>query len=97
LEHICQDGEEKEDAHKAVGGKDHHKQRSTRLKLSFEELLAKYVKIAEATIANRPKKIQSSKLPPKRKSQAWNWQEDRSHTVATYPPFEQSIPMSYGP
>jgi hypothetical protein len=96
LEHVCQDGEEKEDAHKVVGGKGRDKQRSRRPKLSFEELLAKYEKIAEANVVNRPKKVQSSKLPPKRKSQVWNWQGDRFHTTATYLPFEQSIPMSYG-
>jgi hypothetical protein len=69
LEHVCQDGEEEDDAHKAIGGKGHDKQRSRRPKLSFEELLTKYEKIAEANVVNRPKKVQSSKLPPKRKSQ----------------------------
>jgi len=59
LEHVCQDREKKEDAHKADGGKGRDKQRSRRLKLSFEELLAKYEKIAEANVTNRPKKIQS--------------------------------------
>jgi hypothetical protein len=97
LEHVCQDGEEEDDAHKVVGGKGHDKQRSRRPKLSFEELLAKYEKIAEANVVNRPKKVQSSKLPPKHKSQEWNWQGDRSHTAATYPPFEQPIPILYGP
>jgi hypothetical protein len=37
LEHVYQDGK-KEDAHKANGGKGHDKQKSGRLKLSFEEL-----------------------------------------------------------
>jgi hypothetical protein len=97
LEHVCKDGEKMEDARKANRGKGHDKLKSKRLKLSFEELLAKYEKIAEANVANRPKKVQSSKLPPKRKSQEWNWQEDRSHAAATYSPFEQPIPMSYGP
>ena len=96
LEHVCQDGE-KEDARKANGGKGHDKQRSRRPKLSFEELLARYEKIGEANITNRPKKVQSSKLPPKHKSQEWNWQGDRSHAAATYSPFEQPISMSYGP
>ena len=96
LEHVCQD-REKEDARKANGGKGRDKQRSKRPKLSFEELLAKYEKIGEANITNRPKKIQLSKLPPKQKSQEWNWQEDRSHAAATYSPFEQPITMSYGP
>ena len=68
-----------------------------RPKLSFEELLAKYEKIAKTNVTNQPKKIQLSKLPPKHKSQEWNWQGDRSHTTATYSPFEQPITMSYGP
>ena len=95
LEHVYQDGEKK-DAHKANGGKGHDKQRSRRPKLSFEELLAKYEKIEKANVTNQPKKVQSSKLPPKHKSQEWNWQGDRSH-AAIYSPFEQLIPMSYGP
>ena len=96
LEHVYQDGE-KEDARKANGGKGRDKQRSKRPKLSFEELLAKYEKIGEANVTNRPKKVQSSKLPPKRKSQEWNWQGDRSHAATIYSPFEQPITMSYGP
>ena len=96
MEHVYQDGE-KEDAHKANGGKGCDKQRSRRPKLSFKELRAKYEKIAKTNVTNRPKKIQLSKLPPKHKSQKWNWQGDRSHAATTYSPFEQSITMSYGP
>jgi hypothetical protein len=95
LKHVCQDGEKKEDAHKADGGKGHNKLKNRRLKLSFKELLAKYEKIAEANVTNRPKKVQSSKSPTKHKFQEWNWQGDRSHVAATYSPFEQPIPMSY--
>jgi hypothetical protein len=91
LEHVYQDGEKKEDAHKSDGGKGRDKLKNRRLKLSFKELLAKYEKIAEANVNNRPKKVQSSKSPPKHKFQEWNWQ-DRSHTATTYSPFEQSIP-----
>jgi hypothetical protein len=72
LEHVCQDEKKGEDAHKANGGKGHGKQRTRRPELSFEELLAKYKKIGEANIANRSKKVQSSKLSPKNKSQEWN-------------------------
>jgi hypothetical protein len=97
LEHVCQDRENTEDAHKAHGGKGRDKQRSRRLKLSFEELLAKYEKKAEANITNQPKKVQSSRLPPKRKSQEWNWQGSRSHVAATYSSFKQPIPKSYEP
>ena len=56
LEHVCQDGEEKEDAHKAIGGKGRDKQKSRRPKLSFEKILAKYEKVAEANVTSRPKK-----------------------------------------
>jgi hypothetical protein len=97
LEHVYQDGEKKEDAHKANGGKGRDKQRNIRLKLSFEELLAKYKKIAEANVTSWPKKVQSSRLSPKCKSQEWNRQGDRSHAVVIYSPFEQPIPMTYGP
>jgi hypothetical protein len=72
MEHVYQDGEKKEDAHKANGGKGHGKQRTRRPELSFEKLLAKYEKIGEANIANRPNKVSSLKLPPTRKSQEWN-------------------------
>ena len=57
LKHVYQDGKKKEDAHKADGGKGHGKQRSRRPKLSFEELLAKYKKVAETNVTNRPKKV----------------------------------------
>jgi hypothetical protein len=97
LEYVYQDGEKEEDAHKADGVKGHDKLKNRRPKLSFKELLTKYEKIAQANVNNRPKKVQSSKSPPKHKFQEWNWQGDRSHAVATYSPFEQSIPMSYGP
>jgi hypothetical protein len=47
LKHVHQDGEKKEeDAHKVNGDKGHDKEKSRRLKLSFEELLAKYKKKA---------------------------------------------------
>jgi hypothetical protein len=87
----------KEDAHKAIGGKVRDKLKNRRPKLSFQELLGKYEKIAKANVTNRLKKVQSSKLPPNCKSQEWNWQGDRSHATATYSPFKQPIPMSCGP
>jgi hypothetical protein len=46
----------------------HDKQRTRRPRLNFEELLAKYKKKAEANVTNRLKKVQSSRLPLKRKS-----------------------------
>jgi hypothetical protein len=69
LKHVCQDEKKGEDAHKDNGGKGHGKQRTRRSELSFEKLLAKYEKIAEANVNNRPKKVSSSILPPKCKSQ----------------------------
>jgi hypothetical protein len=52
LEHIYQDGKKKEDAHKADGGKGRDKLKNRRPKLSLQELLAKYEKIAEANVTN---------------------------------------------
>jgi hypothetical protein len=69
LEHASQDRENKEDAHKANGGKGYDKQRSRRPKLSFEKLLAKYEKVAETNVINQPNKVQSSKWSPKHKFQ----------------------------
>jgi hypothetical protein len=57
-----------EDVHKAIGGTCRDKQKSRRLKLSFEELLAKYKKIAEANVTSRSRKVQSSRFSPKPKS-----------------------------
>jgi N-acetylmuramoyl-L-alanine amidase CwlA len=71
-EHVCEDGK-KEDAHKANGGKGHDKLKSRRPKLSFKELIHKYKKITEANVTSRSKKVQSSRLSPKRKSQESNW------------------------
>ena len=93
MDYVYEDGEKREDAHSADGGKGRDKERTRRSKLSFEELLVKYKKEAEANVTNRPKKVRSSKLPPKRKSQEWNWQGERSHIAATYSPFEHPIPM----
>jgi hypothetical protein len=72
LEHVYQDAEKKEDAHKADGGKGRDKLKNRRPKLSFKEFLAKYEKIAEANVNNRLKKVQSSKSPPEHKFQEWN-------------------------
>ena len=73
MEHVYEDGEKREDAHRADGGKDRDKERTRRSKLSFEELLVKYKKEAEVNVTNWPKKIRSSRLPPKCRSQEWNW------------------------
>jgi hypothetical protein len=49
-------------------------QKSRRPKMSFEKVLAKYKKEVELNVTSRPRKVQSSRLPPKRKSQEWNRQ-----------------------
>jgi hypothetical protein len=97
LKHARQDEEKRVDAHIAIRGKGRNKQKNRRLKLSFEELLAKYKKKAEANVISWPKKFQSSRLPSKHNSQEWNWQRNRSHVAAICSPFEQPIPMSYEP
>ena len=71
MKHAYQDKEKKAYDHRADGGKDHDKHQSKMPKLSFDELLAKYKKISKANVANRPRKVQLSRLLPK--PQEWNW------------------------
>jgi hypothetical protein len=46
-------------------GRDRYKYMAKKPKLSFDELLAKYLKENEAKRANRPNDVKSSRLPPK--------------------------------
>jgi hypothetical protein len=59
----------------ANGGKDHVKHNGKRLKLTFDELLAKYQKDNKTKCANRSNKVKSSRLPPKHNSGNWNRQK----------------------
>ena len=52
MDYVYEDGEKREDAHSADGGKGRDKERTRRSKLSFEELLVKYKKEAEPNVAN---------------------------------------------
>jgi hypothetical protein len=69
LKYSYQDGEKKEDVHRVDGGKGHYKQKNKKPKLIFNELLTKYKKETELNVTNRPRKVQSSKVSPKHKSQ----------------------------
>jgi hypothetical protein len=60
---------EKEGVHRVDGDKGHKKQKNKKPKLIFNELLTKYKKETELNVNNRPRKVQSSKVPPKHKSQ----------------------------
>jgi hypothetical protein len=56
-------------------GRDKHK--GERLKLTFNELMAKYVKMRDANIAAQPSNMKPSKSPPRHKSKEWNRQAPR--------------------
>jgi hypothetical protein len=63
--------------------------------LSFEELLVKYQNMTEAKTA-KEQAMSNHQNCPKRKSQDWNWQENKFYTT-TKRPFEQPILKPYGP
>jgi hypothetical protein len=79
------------------GGKDRVKHNGRKMKLTFDELLAKYQKENEAKHANRSKGVKSSKLPPRHNSGNWNQQGKSFHSATTYSPFEPSMSVSYAP
>jgi len=48
-----------------LGVEDHKKDKSKKPKLSFNELLAKYLKENEAECVNRSNDVKTSRVPPK--------------------------------
>jgi len=80
---------------KRNGGKDCFKHRSRKLKLSFDELLAKYLKENEAKRAYRSNDVKSTRLPPKYNSGSWNWQEKNFYSATSYSSLTPSMPISY--
>jgi len=82
---------------KSIGGKDHFEHKSRKPKLSFDELLAKYLKGNETKRANRSNDFRSSRLPPKPKSRSWNWQKKNLHAAASYFPLGPSMPIPQAP
>jgi hypothetical protein len=63
--------------HGAKGGEGRDKHKGERPKLTFNELMAKYVKMRDAKIAAQPSNIKPSKSPPRHKSKEWNRQAPR--------------------
>jgi len=87
----------KSERSKINGGKDRFKHEGKKLKLNFDELLAKYLKQNEAKHANRSNDDKSSKTPPKHNSRSWNWQGEKFHSAASYSPLRSSMPVPYSP
>jgi hypothetical protein len=88
---------------KSFGGEDRDKQKDKRLKITFEQLLAKYHKKIKAKGVDQTSNANSSKAPsklsrspPKRKSRNQDCREEGLYASATYPPFGPLIPMQYG-
>src|SRR6185312_5637043 len=87
----------KSECPKTNGGKDRCRHKGRKPKLSFDELLAKYLKENEAKRANRSNDVKSSRLPPKPKSRSWNWQKKNFYSAASFSPSEPSMPIPYAP
>ena len=87
----------KSECPKTNGGKDCCRHTGRKPKLSFDELLAKYLKENEAKRANRSNDVKSSRLPPKPKSRSWNWQKKNFYSAASYSPLIPSMSIPYAP
>jgi hypothetical protein len=83
--------------HGAKGGDGRDKCKGKRLKLTFNELMAKYVKMRDTRIASQPSSVKPSRSPSIHKSEKWNQQGNKSHTSMSYPPMVPIKSMSYGP
>ncbi|TVT97876.1 hypothetical protein EJB05_56855, partial [Eragrostis curvula] len=73
------------------------KHKGKRPKLTFKELLAKYVKERDVKSACRPNDVKQSWSPPNCKYGGWNWREKEVPTAVPYPYFGLPMPMSHGP
>ena len=77
------------------GGKDHNNHNGKKPKLSFDELLAKYLKENEAKYANWSNDVKSSRLPPKHNSRSQNWQGENFHSATSYSHLRPLMSISY--
>jgi hypothetical protein len=57
---------------RAKGGDDHDKRKSKKAKLTFNELMAKYMKMRDTRIASQPSSVKPSRSPLRCKSEKWN-------------------------
>ena len=78
---------------KINGGEDRNKHKNRKPKLSFDELLAKYLKENEAKY--RSNNVKSSRLPPKYNFGSWNWQRKNIHSATPYSPLGPSMALPY--
>jgi hypothetical protein len=83
--------------HGAKGGKGRDKHNGNKLKLTFNELMAKYVKMRDTRIASQPSNVKPSRSPPKWKYEKWYQQGNKSHTSMPYTPMVPITSMPYGP
>jgi hypothetical protein len=77
--------------------RDRYKHKGKKPKLSFDELLAKYLKENEAKCANQSNDVKSSRVPPKRNSGNWNWQGGKFLSASSYSPLGPSMSVPYAP
>jgi hypothetical protein len=88
---------------KYFGGTGRNQQKGKRPKITSEQLLAKYLRQNEAKGVDQTGNVKSSKTPlkssrspPMRRSEDWDWQGEGFHAVATYSPFGPPMPMQFG-
>ena len=88
---------------KYFGGTGRNQQKGKRSEFTSEQLLAKYLRQNEAKGVDQTGNVKSSKTPlkssrspPMRRFEDWDWQGEGFHAVATYSPFEPPMPMQFG-
>jgi len=88
---------------KYFGGTGRNQQKGKRPKITFEQVLAKYMRQNEAKGVDQTSNVKSSKTPlkssrspPMRRFEDWDWQGEGFHAVATYSPFGPPMPMQFG-
>jgi hypothetical protein len=82
--------------HRAKGGEGCDKRKGKKSKLTFNELMTKYVKMRDIRISSQPSSVKPSRSPLRRKSKKWNRQENKSHASMSYPSMQPITSMSYG-
>jgi hypothetical protein len=83
-------------AHGVRGGESRNKHKGKKLKLTFNELMAKYVKMIGAKVSSQPSNVKPSSSPLIHKSKNWNQQGKEFCTSMSYPHFLPIISMLYG-
>jgi hypothetical protein len=82
-------------AHGVKEGEPRDKHRGEKPKLTFNELMAKYMKMKNTKITAQPSKMKPFRSPPQHKSKEWNQQGNQSYALMRgWVPIFQEVEVS---